>query len=81
MAVRVNRFGYPVTIRLNFSADMRSPPTCKSPQEGTLFLRRLHFQTLLAAWFHSHLREVRVLLKVYGKSDLSEIKKRIDLFQ
>jgi hypothetical protein len=30
---------------------------------------------------HGHLKKVRVALKVYRKTDLSEIRKRIDVFR
>ena len=42
----------------------------KNLQEGTPFLWRLHFQTLLVAFFHGHLLKVVVMLKVNGNTEL-----------
>jgi hypothetical protein len=59
---------------------MGSPPKRKSLQWGSKALWRLHFQNLRVAFFHGHLKKVRVVLKVYRKTDLSEIRVRIDFF-
>ena len=56
-------------------------PKRKSLWRGTEIPQRLHFQALLVAFFHGHLKKVRVMLKVDRKSDLSEIKRRIDVFR
>jgi len=53
----------------NRKASKREP---KSPGSFT-------FKTLGVALFHGHLNKVIVVLKVDRKTDLSEIKKRIDL--
>ena len=44
-------------------------------------LRGFTFKTLGVALFHGHLKKVTVMLKVDRKTDLSEIKKRIDVFR
>jgi|PlaIllAssembly_1097288.scaffolds.fasta_scaffold3632855_1 hypothetical protein len=53
----------------------------KKPLEGNQAPQRLRFQTLGVAISHGHLKKVRVALKVYRKTDLSEIRKRIDVFR
>ena len=35
-----------------------------------MFLWRLHFQTLPAAWFHTMIQKVAVMLKVYWVTEL-----------
>jgi hypothetical protein len=66
---------------LKDSGDIGSPPKRKSLWRGTEVPQRLHFQTLRAALFHGQLRKVRVTLKVNWKTDLSEIRERIDFFR
>jgi hypothetical protein len=56
-------------------------PKRKSLWRGTKVPQRLHFQTLQTPFFHGHLKKVRVMLKVDRKTDLSEIRKRIDVFR
>jgi len=53
----------------------------KKPLEGNQAPQRLRFQTLGVAISHGHLKKVRIALKVYRKTDLSEIRTRIDVFR
>jgi len=53
----------------------------KKPLEGTEVPQRLPFKTLGVALFHGHLKKIAVVLKVDRKTDLSESRKRIDLFR
>jgi hypothetical protein len=46
-----------------------------------MFLWRLHFQTLPAAWFHTLIQKVRVMLKVDRKTELSGNQKKNRPFQ
>jgi hypothetical protein len=57
------------------------PPNEKASGGEPKSLRGFTFKTLWVALFHGHLRKVRVMLKVYRKADLSEIKERIDAFR
>ena len=59
---------------------MGSPPKHKSLQKGAKVPWRLHFQNLRMAFFHGHLRKVRVGQKVHRKTELFCDKIRIDDF-
>jgi len=59
-----------VSLRLNSSAAIGSPPKRKSPQKDIQIPWRLRFQNLLVAFFHGRLQKVRVMLKVYRKTEL-----------
>jgi hypothetical protein len=56
-------------------------PKRKSLWRGTEIPQRLHFQNLRVACSHGHLKKVAVMLKVDRKTDLSESRKRIDVFR
>jgi len=49
---------------------MGSPPKIKEPPKGKDVPRRLEFETLPAAWFHTLIQKVRVMLKVDRKTEL-----------
>jgi hypothetical protein len=70
-----------VSLRLKDSGGIRSLPKWKSLQRGSKAPWRLHFPTLRVACSHGHLRKVKVMLKVDRKTELSEIRKRIDVFR
>jgi hypothetical protein len=60
---------------------MGSLPNGKSLWRGTEVPQRLHFQNLRVACSHGQLKKVVVMLKPDRKNDLSEIKRRIDVFR
>jgi hypothetical protein len=55
---------------------MGSPPKRKSLLKGIDVPWRLHVQNLRAALFHGQLRKVRVMLKVYRVTEMSENQKK-----
>jgi hypothetical protein len=54
-------------------------PKRKSLWRGTEVPQRLHFQTLGVAIFHGHLKKVRVMSKVYRKTEYVRIRRSIGL--
>jgi hypothetical protein len=60
---------------------MGSLPKRRSLWRGIGVPQRLHFQNLRVACSHGHLKKVAVMLKVNWKTDLSEIRERIDFFR
>jgi len=56
-------------------------PQTKSLQKGTDAPWRLHFQNLRVAFFHGHLKKVKVVLKVNRRLNCVGIKTRIDLLE
>jgi hypothetical protein len=65
---------------------MASPPKSKSPWRGTEVPQRLYFQNLLVAYFHGHLRKVKVMLKINRKTYfgiyylITPLRKNIQIF-
>jgi hypothetical protein len=56
-------------------------PKRKSLWRGTEIPQRLHLQNLRVACSHGQLKKVAVMLKPDRKNDLSEIRKRINVFR
>jgi hypothetical protein len=68
------------SLRVSSTVLIGPPPKQKSPREGIGIPRRLHFHNLQMAFFHGHLRKVRVGLKVYLKTELFWDRTRINDF-
>jgi len=61
-----------VSLRLNFSSAMGSPPKYKSPRQGIMVPWRLRYQNLPVALSHGSLQKVRVGLLVDSETGLGE---------
>jgi len=57
------------------------PQNRKASKREPKSLGSFTFKSLGVALFHGHLKKVAVMLKVDRKTDLSESRKRIDLFR